>query len=384
MNIIGIIAEYNPIHLGHIYQIKETKKLFPNSTIILITNSSFTERGDVSILNKWNKTKISLENKIDLVVELPFTYATQSADTFAKGALEILNHLKIDTLIFGSESNNIDKLTQIAKTQLTNPTYDITVKKYLKTGINYPTAMSKALMDILGYTITEPNDLLGISYIKEILKNHYPIKPISIKRTNSYHSKKINSNIINASLIRKLHLQNKDITPYLPPNTNSYLYQDLSLENYFSYLKYKILTEKDLSIFQTVEEGIENRIQKVILHSNNWKELIENIKTKRYTYNKINRMLIHILTSFTKEEAKNLKIDYIRVLGFNIKGKSYLNKIKKEITLPILTNYKKNISSILDIELRITKIYYLPINPNLIQTEYHSKPIIIKEKSTYK
>ena len=283
MNIIGIIAEYNPIHLGHIYQIKETKKLFPNSIIILITNSSFTERGDVSILNKWNKTKISLENGIDLVVELPFPYATQSADIFAKGALEILNHLKIDTLIFGSESNDIKKLTQIAKTQLNNPNYDITVKKYLKTGINYPTAMSKALNNILGYTITEPNDLLGLSYIKEIIKNHYPITPISIQRTNSYHNKEINSNIINASLIRELHLQNKDITPYLPQNTNPYLYSNLSLENYFLYLKYKILTEKDLSIFQTVEEGIENRIKKAINISNTWEELIQNIKTKRYT-----------------------------------------------------------------------------------------------------
>ena len=104
MNIIGIIAEYNPLHLGHIHQITETKKRFPNSIIILITNSYFTQRGDVSILNKWDKTKLSLENKIDLIVELPFPYATQSADIFPKGALEILNHLKIDTLVFGSES----------------------------------------------------------------------------------------------------------------------------------------------------------------------------------------------------------------------------------------------------------------------------------------
>ena len=171
MKKIGLIAEYNPIHLGHIYQINKIKEQYPNSTIILITNSTFTQRGEVNILNKWNKTSLSLNNNIDLVIELPFAYATQSADIFAKGALYILNKLQIDTLVFGSESNNIEKLTTIVDTQLNNPEYDTKVKEYLNTGINYPTAMSKALKEILGYTITKPNDLLGISYIKEIKRN---------------------------------------------------------------------------------------------------------------------------------------------------------------------------------------------------------------------
>ena len=154
MPVIGIIAEYNPIHLGHIYQIKKAKEYFPNSIIILITNGPFTQRGNISILNKWDKTKICLENQIDLVVELPFAYATQSADIFAASAIKILNYLKIDTLVFGSESNDLNKLEQIVDTQLNNKNYDKLVKHYLKTGINYPTAMSKALFDILGYTIS--------------------------------------------------------------------------------------------------------------------------------------------------------------------------------------------------------------------------------------
>lgn len=376
MNIIGIIAEYNPIHLGHIYQIKKVKESFPNSLIILITNSCFTERGEVSILNKWDKTKICLENNIDIIIELPFTYATQSADIFAKGALEILNKLKIDTLAFGSESNDLSKLKNIVETQLNNPNYNTKVKEYLEQGINYPTAMSKALNDIIGYTITAPNDLLGISYMKEITKQNYPIIPFSIKRIGDYHDKKINNSIISASLIRKLFKENKEIAPFIPNNTKEYLYKNLSNENYFNYLKYKILSTKDLSIYQTVEEGIENRIKKAIQISNSWEELIKNIKTKRYTYNKINRMLIHILTSFTKEEAKNLKIDYIRILGFNLKGKNHLNKIKKDLDIPLITSYKKNISPLLDLEQRITSIYYLPLDSNQTQLEYQRKPII--------
>lgn len=376
MHIIGIIAEYNPLHLGHIYQIKKAKEKFPDSIIILITNATFTQRGNIAILNKWDKTKICLNNEIDIVVELPFAYATQSADIFAASALKILNELKIDTLIFGSESNNLEKLEKIVDTQLNNKNYNQKVQEYLKTGINYPTAMSKSLLDILGYTIAEPNDLLGISYIKEIKKQNYPITPFSIQRIGNYHSKKIEENIANASLIRTLFNEKKDITPYIAPNTKEYLYENISIENYFPYLKYKILSSHDLSIYQTVEEGIENRIKKVINNSNSWEELIQNIKTKRYTYNKINRMLIHILTDFTKEEASQLQIDYIRILGFNINGKKYLNKIKKEITCPIITSYKKNISTLLDLEQRATNIYYLPINPKLSIDEYKRKPII--------
>ena len=376
MNIIGIIGEYNPLHLGHIYQIKRAKEQFKDSIIILITNSCFTQRGEVSIINKWDKTKISLENDIDIVVELPFPYATQSADIFAKGSLEILNMLKIDILIFGSESNNLTKLENIVNTQLKNNEYNKLVKEYLKDGINYPTAMSKALTTLLGYTITEPNDLLGISYLKEIAINNYPIKPFTIKRIGNYHDKEIKNPIISASLIRSLFKENKDITPFIANNSKQYLYQNLSNESYFPYLKYKLLEAKDLSIYQTVEEGIENRIKKALPLSNTWEELVQNIKTKRYTYNKINRMLIHILTSFTKEEANNLKIDYIRVLGFTQKGKNYLNKIKKDIDIPLITSYKPNISTLLDLEQRITSIYYLPIEPQEIQNEYKRKPII--------
>lgn len=376
MKIIGLIAEYNPIHLGHIYQLEKIKELFPKSLIILITNSCFTQRGDVAILNKWNKTKIALNNNVDLVIELPFVFSTQSADIFAKGALTILNKLKIDTLVFGSESNDLTKLEKIVDTQLNNPQYDILIKQYIEQGINYPTAASKALTTILGYTISEPNDLLGISYIKEIRKNNYQITPFSIKRIGNYHEKEVTNKIISASLIRTLLQEKKDIQSHVPKNLEKYLYKTITLDCYFPYLKYKILTSKNLSIYQTVEEGIENRIIKFINNANNWEELVQQIKTKRYTHNKINRMLIHILTSFTKEEAKNLKIDYIRILGFNKNGRNYLNKIKKEINIPLITRYKKNISQLLDLEMRITSIYYLPINSELTKLEYKKTPII--------
>ena len=375
MQRIGLIAEYNPIHNGHIYQIKEIKRLYPDSIIILITNSYFTQRGDISIINKWNKTKIALDNNIDLVIELPFPYATQSADIFAKGALKILNFLQIDTLIFGSESNDINKLKKLASTQLNNKKYDEKVKTYLNQGINYPTAMSNSLKDILGYTTSSPNDLLGISYIKEIIRNNYKINTVSIKRTIDYHSKIASKKIASATLIRTLIREKKDITNYIPKYQTDYFYQNLSLESYFPYIKYKIITSKNLAIYKTVDEGIENRINKVINSVNSWKELVEKIKNKRYTYNKINRMLIHILTNFTKDESSNLNIDYIRVLGFSQKGRLYLNQIKKDLKVPLITNYKPNLSPLLDIEFRVAKIYSLSLNKNIIEKEYKQPPI---------
>ena len=375
MKIIGIIAEYNPFHNGHLYQIAKIKEQYPDSIIIAVVSSSFTQRGDISILNKWDKANICIDNGIDVVIELPFVFATQSSDIFGTGAVKLLEELKINTLVFGTETDNIEWLKEIADIQLNNKEYDIRVKKYLDKGLNYPTAANKAVYDLTGYTVDTPNDLLALSYIKQIKKDNKNIEIINIKRTIDYHTTETENNITSASNIRKKYINNKNIDNLIPYNQNN-LYK-ISMNNLYPYLKYKIMIEqKNLNIYQTVDEGIENRIIKYINESNTYEELIQNIKTKRYTYNKISRMLLHILTNFTKQEANNLEIDYIRLLGFSNNGKKYLNNIKKQLTIPLITGYKKNISKILDIELRITKIYSLITNKNLLKEEYRNKPII--------
>lgn len=369
MKTIGIICEYNPFHNGHIYHINKIKEMFPDSTIVLVMSGNFTERGDTSIINKWDKTDVALNNGIDLVIELPFVFATQSADIFAYGACSILNYLKVDYLVFGSESGDIDMLKNIANIQNTNE-YDNLVKKYLDEGVNYPTALSKALSKLGFNNIDKPNDILGISYIRELNKLNSNIIPLTIKRTNDYNDKNLNNNITSATSIRE-NIKEKDISNYVPNNELKYLNDKLYfIEDYFPLLKYKILSDiNNLAIYQTVDEGIEKRIKKVIYNSNSYEELINNIKSKRYTRNKIKRMLLHILISFTKEDAKNMKkIEYIRVLGFNKKGQKYLNTIKKSINIPIYTNFNKN----LEYELKITSIYDI----NLIDKEISN--LIIK------
>lgn len=377
MNVIGVIAEYNPFHLGHLYQINKIKEMYNDSIIIAIVSSSFTQRGDVSILNKWDKARIALDNGIDLVIELPYFYAGQSSDIFAKGAVTILNYLGIDTLVFGMESDDINNLKLMADIQLNDKNYNNIVKEYLSNGYNYPTALSKAIKDILNLDIYLPNDLLALSYIKQVKLINNSINVIGIKRTNDYHSKEITSNIVNASLIREQFKKNLDISNYIPDYNTNKLY-NVSVNDFYPLLKYQILNNiNNLDKFLTVDEGIDNRIKKYIKNSNNWDELVNNIKTKRYTYNKINRMLMHILFNLTKEESKNIVIDYVRVLGFNSKGRSYLNKIKKNKDINIITNYKDGISKLFDLENRVNNIYAIIVDNKLIYEEYSHNPIII-------
>ena len=173
MKIVGIICEYNPFHNGHIYHINKVKKLYKDCIIILVLNGYFLERGEISILDKITKTSIALNNGVDVILELPFVYGSQSADKFANAALKILNNFKVDKVVFGSECNNLDILNKIVDAQLYDKNYNQKVKEYLDKGLNYPTALSKALN--INFDFNNPNDLLGISYIKAIKQNNFNI-----------------------------------------------------------------------------------------------------------------------------------------------------------------------------------------------------------------
>ena len=365
MNAIGIIAEYNPFTNGHLYHINEIKKKYKDHIIILVMSGNFTQRGIPSIIDKFKKTELALKFGIDLVIELPYPFATQSADFFSYGAITILEKLKVEKIVFGSESNNIDDLELIAKTQIKNDELDKLVKIYSKLGSNYPTALSEAIYDLTGKKITTPNDLLGVSYIKTIIENNYNIKYETIKRTNDYHN-----DIESATMIRKLLSENKSINNLVPEIELNYLNNLHFQNNYFNILKYKIITEEDLSIYQTVDEGIDKLLKKEITNANNIDEYISLIKSKRYTYNKISRMLNHILCNFTKEKAKLFReIKYIRILGLNYKGKKYLNKIKKDLDIPLISKLQREKDEMLEFELETTKIYDIINNNNLLKKE---------------
>ena len=370
---IGIIAEFNPLHNGHLYLINKIKEKYENASIILVLSGNYTQRGIPSIIDKWKKTELSLKLGIDLVVELPFPFSTQSADYFAYGATTILNYLKVDKLIFGSESNDIKILEKIVDAQK-NDKFNTLIKLYCKSGHNYPTALSLSLEELTNEKITTPNDLLGISYIKAIKENNYDIEVETIKRTNDYHEEELEEDISSATSIRKALKEGIDISNQVPKIELDYLNELHYIDDYFNIIKYKIITEDDLSIYQTVDKEIIKKLKKEILNSNNIDEFIKRIKTKRYTYNKISRMLLHILTNFTKEKAKLFNdISYIRILGFNNTGRTILNNIKKDIDIPIISKITKEKDPMLEYELEVDKIYYLK------STDTNDKLIYYKE-----
>ena len=374
---IGIIVEYNPFHNGHIYQINEIKKIYKDSSIVIVMSSSITMRGEISLLNKWQKTDVALNNGVDLVIELPSVFC-QSADTFAYNAVKLLNEIGIDILVFGSESNDILKLIKIAKIQLNNKKFDNLVKANMNKGFNYPTSLSNAINDLTGLKVNTPNDILAVSYIKSALEINDKIVIKSIKRSNDYNDIVSESNIVSASNIRNKYLNNLNFKNSVPLETYNYMIQNkFDFNLMFNLIKYNILINKDdLCKFHLVDESICNRLYNAALISNNLNELILNVKTKRYTYNRISRILLFILFNITKVEANNFKLEYIRILGMNKKGKEILKSAKKLSSLPILTKFK-NGYKLLDYELKITTIYSMILNnPELIKDEYKSKVII--------
>ncbi len=379
MKSVGIICEYNPFHNGHLYHIEKVKEMFPDEALILIVSGNITQRGELSILSKWEKTEIALHFGVDLVVELPFVFSSQSADTFCFGAMKLLNYLGVEAIVFGSELGHVEPLIECAKIQLYSDSYQKRLKNYLKEGLNYPTALSNALLDECEIDIRKPNDLLGLGYVKEILKNNYSITPITIPRTNNYHSEIFTGDISSATSIRTHIKNNENIQNTVPDFVKPFLKNNIFLSDFFPYLKYKILTESNLEKFETVDDKIEKRFKEKILSSNSLEEFLKQVKTKYYTYNRLMRMCSHILFSFTKEENKILQKDfYIRILGFSNLGKIYLNDRKKSIDIPIITNYSNDKKGQLKLEIRITKILSIVKGTSFFTEEIQHKPIIKK------
>lgn len=379
MKAVGIIAEYNPFHNGHSYQIAKIKEMFPEYPIIVVMSGNFTERGEPAIVNKWERTKVALQNGVDLVVELPFPFATASADLFAKGAITILNALQISHLAFGSETNDLEAIQKVATIQIHNETFDQKVKATLKTGISYPKALATVTKELTGYEMKEPNDILGVSYVKEIILQHANITPLPIKRTNAYHSKTLPAGTIaSATSIRHAIAKQIDVANYIP-NCQIKNWIIHKKEDYFPYLKYQVYASwQVLDTFHGVDKNLAQKIQTEISKVTTINELIQKIKTKNYTYQRLSRALLYILCGYRKEMATHFQTPtYIRILGFTERGKKYLHDHKNQITLPIVSRYKELESEMLALESQVTNVYQTN-DPNPIQ-EYQTKPIYEKE-----
>ncbi|MDR3259150.1 MAG: nucleotidyltransferase family protein [Fusobacteriaceae bacterium] len=346
MNATGLIVEYNPFHNGHLYHLKKVIEIDKDSVKIAVMSGDFVQRGEPAIIDKDVRAKIAIENGIDIVVELPVFYSCQSAEIFAIGAVGILNEIGCKNLIFGSESNDIEKLKKILELTEADE-FKIKMKEALNAGNSYPTAYDMALnID----SKLASNDILGLEYIKAIKNLRSDIIPITIKREKTfYYEDKIIDNFASGTKIRALIKNNEAIDKVVPENTYKVLREiDKEnkipyLEDYYALIRYQIINNYEkLKYIQDIEIGFENRLYQMACKYEEIYDFFSNIITKRISIGRAQRILIHILIDLTVQITDIVKKDipYVKIIDYSKKGQTYLNFIKKFKNKKIISTYK--------------------------------------------
>jgi predicted nucleotidyltransferase len=405
LNTLGVIVEYNPFHNGHIYHLEAAKKLAEPDVVIAVMSGNFLQRGEPALVNKWYRTKMALLGGVDVVIELPYRFATQKAQTFALGAVSILDALNCKSLCFGSENGDIHSFTDtLALMAEKQNLYQDSIKQFIKEGISYPSAMKEAFLKLEPtqkmVDLSRPNNILGFHYIEAIHKINSPMKALTIKRKNAeYHDEHFSSETIaSATSIRKAIFSNDsehNINGFVPVSTKDLLSDYLTLysefhqwENYWPLLKFRILhsAAEELKEIYEVEEGLENRIKKAAMLAQTFLQFMQYIKTKRYTWTRLQRACLHILTNTKKTLmlGESEPPSYLRLLGMTSKGQKYLNEHKKTFTLPLITKVSSKINNLTDLQLdyNASIVYSMglkePYQTKLIQLEHKQPPIILK------
>lgn len=355
--ICGIIAEYNPLHNGHIYHIRETRRIGKVDFVVAIISGNFMQRGVPAILDKWTRGRLAVEaGSVDLVLEIPYFIATESAEYYAKGSIGILESLGvIDSVSFGSEKGSVEELKDIAKLLREEPfKYSDKLIEYIAEGMSFPKARERAVAEFLGDEYSKmlrlPNNILAVEYLKHIKS----MQAITIKRQGGYHADDAGPEYPSATGIRKKILDNKyDIVKNSVPRevyeeitNNSISGLSKSMKEYFNLIRTEIVkrNSSELENIQGITEGLENKIKKEIRYHDDYKGFVSSVKSKRYTMTAIERGLNHILMSIDKkevEEAFENEMWYTRVLALNDRGAFVLKKAKEKAGIKILNNINK-------------------------------------------
>lgn len=332
MYTVGVIAEYNPFHKGHDFQLQEIRRQFPDACIVVVMSGNIVQRGEFAILDKWQRAQMALESQADLIIELPLWASLQSADHFSYWAIDLLSRLGVDHFIFGT--HGIDKLSiEKALSWLSHNQVklDEHVQRFLAQGFAYPAAMQAAI-DVLDsnrqhvtFNMSEGNSLLGYQYIKANASLKDPMTFDVIARNTDYHS---------GSQIRQKILASENIEQLVP----SYTYREFTKslpthwQNYFYLLKYQILSKskEELRAIQGMKEGFEWRLKKVIHQAKDFEELVNLLTSKRWARSSVQRLLMNILLNLTQAtwqtHIQNYQMQgYVRILGFKDRGKQFLN-----------------------------------------------------------
>ena len=374
MKAVGLVTEYNPFHNGHLYHLNKAMELTGADISVAVMSGDFVQRGEPAVLDKYTRTSMALNSGVNLVVELPVNYAVSSAESFAAGALKVLDYVKADSIAFGSESGNIERLSKLAHILCDNEdTLYKEISKYTANGISYAAARQKVVEKLTdkdtAALLTSSNNILAVEYLKAIIKNNYAIKPYTVQRQgDSYNDTDIRSEYASATALRE-NLKADNISEYIPvkaglilsSNTN-YIYPDDITEALFtrlldilfasSYDKNVFIenvmqypdVNKEIAgrLYKSAMDMITRTVQQMSESKDNgafsFGSLCEHIKTKEVPLSRIKRALVRItLGPDKKHMEKYANEPYIRVLGFDTKGQEYLSYIRKTVEVPLIT-----------------------------------------------
>lgn len=404
MNAVGVIVEYNPFHNGHAFHIKQAKLAADADIVIAVMSGNFLQRGEPALVSKWKRTELALRAGVDIVFELPYTFATQKADTFANGAVSLLEAAGCHSLCFGSEAGKINHFHHtLSFLEKNNEQYQNRVRFHLDKGNSYPKASSLAFKDLSPnediVDLSKPNNILGYQYLKAAHLQQAAIELLTISRRSAdYHDEHFSSQTIaSATSIRKALIteneQIESIRQYVPETTYACLLEYKkkyglfhNWEHYWPYLKFRLMqtTAEQLKNIYEVEEGLEYRILSTALQSESFQKFMEKLKTKRYTWTRLQRACVHILTNTTKDEMQmnEEKATYLRLLGMTRKGKAYLNKNKSKLGLPLLSKISSQPNNQLKLDIRASRVYSFGASGEchklLLEKEFKQPPIILK------
>lgn len=380
MPVAGIIAEYNPFHNGHLYQIQAVKKKFPDAPLVVAMSGNFLQRGEPASFDKWTRAKQALANGADLVVEMPVLACVQPADRFAFNGVSILASLGVTDLFFGAEHAEYDFAAYARLVQSTHGDF----KTYSE---SYAATFQKAVAAKIGHNVDQPNDLLGLAYAKANLKLGEPLRLNPIQRKNAnYHEVELKAGTIaSATAIRQHYLAGNlaKLSAYVPEATLATLKTQrlLTWDDFFPYLKYKLLstTPARLGEIYGMAEGIEYRLKEQLERlpsTADFDQWLKAVKTKRFTYTRLSRLACALLLELTPAEVKEYdQAPYMRLLGFNSKGQQVLSQAKKTSAHQIIAKVSKDDkNAAYRVDYRAGKIYQLQ---NQLEQDLKRAPIRI-------
>jgi len=418
MRTVGLIVEYNPLHNGHVYHYQQARNISGADAVIAVMSGHFLQRGEPALVNKWARTEMALRMGADVVIELPVAYSSQPAEWFAYGAVSALQASGVvDSLIFGSESGDIQWLSRLAELLADEPElFQQLLAQRLKQGVSYPAAYSQAILDyaashhpdILDDSLAsledmaKPNDTLGLHYLIALRRMRSNITPYTVARTKAgYHDRDSSDpHIASATAIRRMLLEDGDLvaaSPFVPPYTMNILRREaeagrapIHWELFKSQLFHSLFNRsaEELSALSEVTEGLENRMLRMLAQMQaDWSvdQYIELCKTKRYTRTKLQRTMTRILLGHHQDilsrDVLSRGVPYLRVLGFSRAGQALLKRMRRASTVPIITNVGKNVHPLLALDIRATHVYALAYRSYASQDilrDYYEPPICLE------